>query len=164
MTPTTPAGAEPSPEEAAATEITNCLADGLRACGCSVSPHDYANDRNRYLAILTPFFAPLRAELERVKGERDIYRKQWAEGQDIIHRCGSDIAELQKQLALANAKAEEARRAGVKTFDESHPDDLQARIHATIKEHERLWMNGGYIYLSSYLAKAIFEMLNQPLK
>ena len=46
------------------------------------------------------------------------------------------------------------------------PAARQRRINALWKrlERDRLWLNGGYIYLASYLEKALFEMLNQPLK
>lgn len=69
------------------------------------------------------------------------------------------VAQLERELALAKACYEYQRRMAVQQFDESHLDDLLALIHATVQQHERI--SGRYIYLASYLEKAIFELLKK---
>mgnify|MGYP001555913157 FL=1 len=174
------AGAEPSPEEAAARAAFNyCLTEERY-----VGPSEIAG-----LAYeLSRFFAPLRVELaaakeallnslraskshderrdeEMLMGTRrevslqsdlteararigelenmlagakqvsaywiDQCKKQTVERDDLKHKLTlsrafqtEEEASLRQQLALANAKAEEARRAGVKCFNESHPDAI----------------------------------------
>lgn len=109
MSTTPPVGAEPSPEEAAANEIHNhnqrtFTKEEFKAL---------TREQKRIAAIVARHFAPLRAELERVKGERDIYRKEWSEGQYIIHRCGSEIGELkehhQRDEAMIVQRTDEVR-------------------------------------------------------
>ncbi len=50
--------------------------------------------RSSFARTLERDLTATRQQLEEMRKERDLYRKQWAEGQDIIHKCGSDAAAL----------------------------------------------------------------------